>query len=199
MTQPIQIFIAYSRKDMALLEQLRTHLNPFERSQRVTIWYDGKIEPGSVWAADIKAHLHGADIILLLVSADAIASDYFYDKEVTDALARHHAGQAKVIPLILRPCAWQATALGELQALPKDGKAVTSWADHDHAFSDAVSSLWALVEQMEQDKEAERRRTIEAQQATRICGDRATASRFATAEAIFSKAGASSEADSLAR
>ena len=176
MPQPPQIFIAYSRKDSAFLDELRVQLTPLERSGKVKIWYDGKIEPGVVWETAIKENLHAADIILMLVSADAIASDYFYDKEMADAMARHAAGTARVVPLILRPCAWQATPLGELQALPKDGKPVTSWADRDEAYANAVASLMttldnirmqriADIERLEQERqhaEAETRREAEA-------------------------------------
>ena len=147
-----KIFIAYARKDEALLNELRTHLAPLKRSGRATIWYDGKIEPGVVWEQAIKKHLHSADIILMLVSASAIASDYFYDQEMKDALQRHHEGTARLVPLILRPCAWNATPLAELQALPKDAKAVTSWPDRDAAYSDAVRSLWDMIHQLEEEQ-----------------------------------------------
>jgi len=176
MPQTPQIFIAYSRKDSAFLDELRVQLTPLERSGKVKIWYDGKIEPGVVWETAIKENLHMADLILMLVSADAIASDYFYDKEMADAMARHAAGTARVVPLIVRPCAWQATPLGELQALPKDGKPVTTWADRDEAYANAVASLMttldnirmqriAAIEKMEQERqhaEAETRREAEA-------------------------------------
>ncbi|NUN99919.1 MAG: SUMF1/EgtB/PvdO family nonheme iron enzyme [Saprospiraceae bacterium] len=145
MPSPLQLFIAYSRKDSAFLDELRVQLTPLERSGKARIWYDGKIEPGVVWETAIRDNLHSADIILLLVSADAIASDYFYDKELADALARHAAGTARVVPLIVRPCVWQETRLGELQALPKDGKAVTTWSDRDEAYADAVAALTKMV------------------------------------------------------
>jgi len=158
MPPPLQLFIAYSRKDSAFLDELRVQLTPLERSGKAKIWYDGKIEPGVVWETAIRENLHSAEIILLLVSADAIASDYFYDKELADALARHAAGTARVVPLIVRPCVWQETRLGELQALPKDGKAVTSWSDRDEAYADAVASLMRTIDgiQMERAAEAER-------------------------------------------
>ena len=152
------IFIAYARKDSTFLGELRVHLKPLERSRKVKVWYDGKIEPGEVWEASIKKHLHEADIILLLISADAINSDYFYEKEMADALQRHREGTATVVPFIIRPCAWQHTPLAELQALPKDGKAVTRWGDKDHAYSDAVISLGELVEKRNADKKAETER-----------------------------------------
>ncbi len=158
MDNPLQIFIAYARKDTTFLDELRVQLKPLERSGKVHIWYDGKIEPGQVWEAAIKKNLHSADIILMLVSADAIASDYFYDKEMADALERHHKGEARVVPFIIRPCAWQATPLADLQALPKNGKAVTRWDDRDHAYSDAVNTLWAMIENLNADKQAERKK-----------------------------------------
>ncbi len=175
MSKPVEIFIAYSRQDGEMLAELRKHLTPLERSKRVTVWYDGKIEPGDVWEESIKRHLHGADIVLLLVSADSIASDYFYDKEVADALVRHREGSARVVPLILRPCTWRATPLAELQALPKDGKPVTVWPTRDDAFADAVDALWQMIEQLETDrreKEAAERRAREAAEAESLTAER---------------------------
>lgn len=161
MSQAVQIFIAYSRQDVPLLEDLRKHLRPLERTGKVNVWYDGLIEPGAVWEQAIKDNLHQADIILLLVSADSINSDYFYEKEVADALERHEAGKARVVPLILRPCVWQTTPLGDLQALPKDALPVTLWPDRDAAWSDAVASIWRYVEMRGQEQELERQRQAE--------------------------------------
>jgi len=149
MPQPLQIFIAYARKDAALLDELRIHLRPLERTKRAIIWYDGNIEPGAVWEDAIKKNLHAAEIILLLLSAHAIDSDYFYEKEMADALERHARGEARVVPLIIKPCAWKATPLAKLQALPKDAKPVSSWNDRDDAWNDAVEALLVLIEERE--------------------------------------------------
>lgn len=150
MAAPLQIFIAYARKDSDLLEELRIHLKPLERTRRATIWYDGEIEPGAVWEEAIKKNLHAADIILLLVSAQAIASDYFYEKEMTDALERHEIGEARVIPLVIKPCRWQSTPLSKLQALPKDGKPISTWIDRDEAWDNAVEALLKIIEDREE-------------------------------------------------
>ena len=66
---------------------------------------------GTEWAGAIDAHLQRAQIILLLVSADFLASDYCYDVEVQTAMARHEAGEARVIPIILRAVDWQQCAV----------------------------------------------------------------------------------------
>jgi len=176
MAQAVHIFIAYARKDSALLDEFRVHLRPLERADKLRIWYDGLIEPGAEWEASIKQNLHAADIILLLVSADAIASDYFYDKEVADALDRHRKGDARVVPMIVRPCAWRTTPLAELQALPKDGKPVTSWSDRDEAFTYAAEALWDMVHnilQQREEKEEHTRREKEAAEEARRAAQKA--------------------------
>ncbi|MFM9949941.1 MAG: SUMF1/EgtB/PvdO family nonheme iron enzyme [Saprospiraceae bacterium] len=169
MDQLPRIFIAYARKDAALLEELRIHLHPLERTKRAIIWYDGNIEPGAVWEDAIKENLHAADLILLLVSADAIASDYFYEKEMADALERHERGEARVVPLIIKPCAWKATPLARLQALPKDAKPVSSWNDRDEAWNDAVEAVLVLIEERDmkilREKEAEEKQRREGEEA----------------------------------
>ena len=63
-------------------------------------------------------------MILLLVSADFMGSDYCYDIEMTRALERHEANEARVIPIIVREVAWHSAPFGKLQALPADGKVV---------------------------------------------------------------------------
>ncbi|MCY7327177.1 MAG: toll/interleukin-1 receptor domain-containing protein, partial [Saprospiraceae bacterium] len=105
-SQPVRIFIAYSHKDRGYLDELRVHAAPLTRNQRLRIWFDGEIRPGEVWDSSIKENLHAAHIILLLLSANALHSDYFYDQEVREALERHADGRVRVVPVLLTPCLW---------------------------------------------------------------------------------------------
>lgn len=142
--QPIDIFIAYSHKDLAFKDELRVHLRPLVRAGRARVWDDYDIEAGREWDAAIKERLYGAQIILLLVSPDSLDSDYFYGKEVTVSLERHARGEAVVVPVILRACLWHETPLGALEALPTKGRPVASWPARDdawHATAQEVSEL----------------------------------------------------------
>ena len=85
-------------------------------------------------------HLDAANIILLLISADFIASDDGYGIEVKRSLEKHGSKVARVIPIILRAVNWE-DPFGKLQALPTDGKPVTSWVNCDEAFSDVVRGI----------------------------------------------------------
>jgi len=84
--QKTKVFIAYAREDEAFLQHLREYLAPLERDDAIETWYDGKIAAGEQWDEKIKTHLHAVDLILLLVSAKSLASNYFYNEEMKDAL-----------------------------------------------------------------------------------------------------------------
>src|SRR6266516_1936823 len=107
----ITVFISYAHEDEALLQQLHTHLSSLTRQGLIATWYDRQLVAGTDWAGEIDAHLEQASIILLLVSADFIASRYCYEVEMKRALERHKAGQARVIPIALRPADWKGMPL----------------------------------------------------------------------------------------
>ncbi len=127
-------FYSYLHKDEKLCAKLENHLAILRREGLIETWHDRKIGPGTEWAGAIDEHLNEADIILLLVSSDFLASDYCSDVEVVRAMERHKAGEACVIPVILRPCDWGHTPFAKLQALPKDGVDQTG-ASIDHVIA----------------------------------------------------------------
>ena len=141
----VQIFFSYSHKDEKLMHKVRQQLIPFEREGILVKWYDREIRAGQEWNPAIKRRLLSAHIILLLVSPDFIESRYCYNLEMKEALARHEKGDAVVIPVILRPCLWQDTPIGKLQALPKDGKPITKWSKLDDATMNVASGIIEVV------------------------------------------------------
>ncbi|MGB1206446.1 MAG: TIR domain-containing protein [Chitinophagales bacterium] len=141
MKNEINIFIAYSREDTAYIHKLRKYLHPLQRNRAIKIWYDGEIIAGTVWEEEIKKHLHAADIILLLVSSNSLYSEYFYDKEVKEALERHEAAKTTVIPVILAACLWEETPLRDLQVLPKDGFPIDNWSKEADAYVNIVRGI----------------------------------------------------------
>jgi len=145
----IEIFCCYAREDQALLREFTKQFKPLERQGRVEVWSDIDIKGGEEWEKEIEKHLNSAQIILLFVSRDFIASDYCYSKEMQRALERHESGEALVIPIILRPAAWKITPLRELQALPTNATPITRWTDQDDAFLDAFNGLQVAIEDLE--------------------------------------------------
>ncbi len=149
----ITAFISYSHRDEALLNQLRPHLATLKRQGLIQTWDDRQIAGGSEWAEAIAHNLETADIILLLISADFIASDYCWGIELQRAIARHDNGSARVIPIILRPVDWDDTPFRRLQALPKGGKPVTEWENLDTALVDIARGVRKVVEELRTQRE----------------------------------------------
>lgn len=137
------VFISYAHVDDALRSGLRAHLAALEREGLVRAWDDREILGGDAWADVIDERLNRADMILLLVSADFINSQYCYGKELARALERNadEADRAIVIPIILRACAWQNMAFGHLQALPSGGRPLADWKTADEYYTAVTQGL----------------------------------------------------------
>jgi tetratricopeptide (TPR) repeat protein len=153
--QPLKLFYSYAREDEELRDELEKHLAVLKRDGAISEWHDRALIPGQEWDEEIKAQLDRADIILLLISPDFLASDYIHRVELTRALERHEAREARVIPIILRPSDWANTPFSKLQALPKDAEPVTRWANRDEAFLNISKGIRAAAEKLSSDRTAE--------------------------------------------
>ena len=141
-----KVFFSYSHKDEALRDQLETHLAMLKNQGLIESWHDRRILAGSVLDDAIFSELEVADVILLLISSDFLASTYCFSKEMRRAMERHLAGTARVIPVILRDCDWKSAPFGSLMAAPKDARPVKSWPDIDEAFTDVALQVRKAVE-----------------------------------------------------
>jgi class 3 adenylate cyclase len=135
------LIYSYSHKDEILRDELEIHLSLLKRQGYIVSWHDRKILPSQEWAGVIDDNFKSADIILLLISADFIDSDYCYEIEMRTALKRHGAGEAHVIPVILRDVDWHQAPFSNLQALPRDGKPITLWSDRDEAWKNVAQGI----------------------------------------------------------
>lgn len=146
--QSLELFYCYAREDRALLNTLDRHLTGLRRSGLITTWYDGEIIPGTPWQQEIEMHLKNADVILLLLSVDFISSDYCFSKEMKYAIERHYTGEARVIPILLRPIHYTSAPFNVLQMLPSNGVPVTSWPNHDEAFANVALGISNVVKDL---------------------------------------------------
>ncbi len=145
---PVEVFCSYAHEDESLQQELKIHLSALQRLGRISFWHDRLIAPGTDWAQAIDHHLTSASVILLLISSDFLASDYCYSIEMGRALARQQAGEARVIPILLRPVDWTGMPFAHLQVLPTDAKPITSWRNRDEAFADVAAGIRRAIEDL---------------------------------------------------
>ena len=145
----ISLFYSYSHEDEKYRDQLEKHLSVLKKEGYIDEWHDRKISPGSNWEEDINRELIKADIILLLISSNFLASNYCYDVETVTALEMHENGQAVVIPIIIQPCLWNISKLaknGKLQVLPKDGRPITDYENQHHGWLNVAEGIYEVAQ-----------------------------------------------------
>ncbi|MEM8964122.1 MAG: toll/interleukin-1 receptor domain-containing protein, partial [Acidobacteriota bacterium] len=144
MSRP-KIFISYSHKDEVWKDRLVTHLGVLGS---VELWDDRRIEAGAGWLEEIESAMGSADAAILLVSADALTSSFILDREVETLLTRRQRDGLLVVPLLVRPCAWQAVPwLASIQMRPADGQALSTFdeAGIDQHLADLALELRDLL------------------------------------------------------
>ena len=144
----ITVFFSYSHKDEQLRDELEVHLSMLKREGRISTWHDRRVSAGSEIDVTIDTNLRTADVVLLLVSPQFLASDYCYQREMEFALDRHEKGDAVVIPVILRSCDWKHAPFGKLLATPTDGHPVTLHKNTDQAFSIVVQDIRRAIDRI---------------------------------------------------
>lgn len=151
----VEAFISYAQRDKELRDELEKHLSNMRRQEIIRGWHDREISAGKEWEGEIDRHLNTAQVILLLVSPDFIASDYCYDVEVKRAMERHENGDAVVIPILLRHVDYEGAPFARLQPLPKNRMPVTDWGnldkDLDKAFRSVAQGIREAIKKLKGD------------------------------------------------
>ena len=84
------------QRDRVLREELDRHLSILKRTGLIRLWHDGEIDCGAEWAPRIHQQLDHSHLILLLISADFLASSFCYAVEMKRAIARHSLSGLRV-------------------------------------------------------------------------------------------------------
>jgi hypothetical protein len=147
----ISIFFAYrpdARKDKNVFRALKKHLVSLIAEGRIRELYDSAVEMGKDWRRSIEAYISNADIIVLLVSAEFMASDFCREVEMKQALLRDGAGEARVLAICLHPFDWTGLPLDPLHQIPPDGKPISDWRDRDLALFEITKGIRKVVEEL---------------------------------------------------
>lgn len=144
-----KIFISYSHKDEKWKEMLLIHLRSLERMGLVEIWDTSSLQPGDDWAREIATFIKNADVAVLLLSADFLASDFIVGQEFPLLLEQSKQRGLVVLPVLIRPSAW--TAVPELAQFhflndPARPLANLSESERDYAFASIAQKLTKLTQ-----------------------------------------------------
>lgn len=152
-----KIFISYSKHNVRQRESLARHLRILANLGLCDhYWHDRMILPGDDWHESIQTELNDADLIVILLSSDALGTDYIRRHEIPHALQLREQG-TEVVPIILEDCSWDKTPLAALNALPEKGKPINEWRPNQKKGWKSVEDGLAKVLQKIKDQAGARR------------------------------------------
>ncbi|TAN46721.1 MAG: toll/interleukin-1 receptor domain-containing protein [Methylococcaceae bacterium] len=142
-----RIFISYSHQDEAWKNRVAAQLGVLAQQGMLEVWDDQRIAAGDDWLPAIETALGQCDVALLLVSAAFLNSNFILRQEIPPLLQRRAAEGVRVIPVIIRPCAWRKIPwLAAIQGRPKDGTPLSSMSENgaEQALADLAEEVWGL-------------------------------------------------------
>ena len=144
----LNLFISYAQVDRPFRDELANHLSTLRRQEVIRDWFDGDVTAGSERWQAVRQQLQHAHLILLLVSADFLASDVCYSQEMRAAMHRHEARKARVVPILVRPTDWQGAPFAKLAVLPSNRQPVSLWSNHDEAWLEVVQGIRRVIDDL---------------------------------------------------
>jgi hypothetical protein len=141
--QKVEIYISYVSQDEKMKRRLAAHLEVRKYPGLEIHWNDGVVPGGERKEKEIENRLAKAHVVLLLVSVDYLYSIQKQNIEVERAVERDESGDARVIPILLRPCSWQDAPFSDLQVLPRDGMPL--YGQREQAYLDVAKEVEEAV------------------------------------------------------
>ena len=150
---PIHIFYSYAHEDKRYQQRIKQQLGHLKNQGLITQFSNQDILPGQEWKNEVNKELEAANIILLLISPAFLDSEYYYTEEMKHAFQRHEEREARIIPIIIRPCEWkQSLPLGNLQPLPSNGLPVNDWKPQDNAYYEIEIGIRKVIDDVRREK-----------------------------------------------
>ncbi|MFN7871150.1 MAG: TIR domain-containing protein, partial [Cyanobacteriota bacterium] len=180
--QRTELFISYSRKDRAFLERFWTHLSPLETQYGLQRWDDSRIQPGDIWLDEIEQALARAQVALLLVSPDFLASDFIRRKELPCLFEAAQNDGLIILWVPLLPCSWKRfRQIEQYQAVIPVNPTLAEMGvvERDRAMVGITDHIHDLFEQIQAERQAEQ----EAAEAEALARQQEEARRITEQEA----------------
>ena len=140
----VHVFVSYSHNDADWKKRLDVHLKPLSDRYSLDVWSDDRIRPGSKWRDEIREAVERADVAILLISADFLASDFIRNDELPPLLEAAELEGALILPVLVSPCLFlQMPEIAQFQAVNNPSKSLLSAspAEQEETFLEVAEAI----------------------------------------------------------
>lgn len=146
----IRVFVSYSHADKKWFERLQRHLKVLSKySESVESWEDSQLKGGDKWKLEIAKAIEKANVAILLVSTDFLASDFISTDELPPLLRKAEEEGTRILPLIVAPCSYGLSELSDFQAINSPDKTLADIEANDAAvervYLELVKTIQTLI------------------------------------------------------
>ena len=144
---PVDCVYVYVEDDAAAGSRIERHLRILQRQGFISTWHTCQLTQGTEWGRNIEPSIQHAELVLVLISADFLASEYAVRLEQW-LMERHRANEVWIIPILVRPVDLAGSYFAHLQPLPTDGVPVLWWSDQNAACVDVERGIRRVIEEI---------------------------------------------------
>lgn len=144
--RPIRIFVSFAAADRKEKDRLLAHLLPLRDQGLIEPWEDRPFQPIDRWDFEIQKQLDSADLVILLITPEYLRSRFRFQDAMQSALERHESGEAKVLPVRVRPCDFESTRLATLPAVPEGANWVSHFRPRNDGFYNVAIEILGVLE-----------------------------------------------------
>lgn len=129
----INIFFSSVEADEIFRQEIKKRLIVLGRQVDLEVLYESEISAGDDWRKKVKTYFDEAEVVVLLISPDYIASDFHYTEILEKVIQKVESGAQRAVPIHVRPVSWEELSIGELLPVPKE-QPISAYEDRDAAF-----------------------------------------------------------------
>lgn len=141
-TGPIKIYCSFASPDENHQARLETALALMVRNQEIEAWS----VRDTLVKQDPESYVDRADVIVLLLSSDLLASGDCSGIDLDHVRERHERDGIRVIPIHVRPCDTGDLWFNALQPATHGGKAITQYSNEDEAWAEVTAQIRRAVD-----------------------------------------------------
>jgi hypothetical protein len=121
---------------------IQKHLAPMVRDGLIA-WNDEQIKPGALWNDEIGKALADAKVVILLVSPNLLASEYFINYELPQLLKAADEKDISLLWFLVDYCAYGHTDIAKAQSILNPTRPLSTLNSMElkkalHAISQAI-------------------------------------------------------------